>query len=104
PGGMVAVDDFNGDGFPDFAGPVYDKDAVAVLMAEGGGSYLGPRSVPVNLAPHGLAAADFDGDGQTDFVAIGTGFGEDDASVVLNENGAFRISFSSPQGAAHVIA
>src|SRR5262249_8197037 len=73
PGGMVATADFDSDGFPDFAGPISQEDAVAVLMAKGDGSYRGPRSVPVNLAPHGLAEADFDGDGQTDFVAIGYG-------------------------------
>jgi hypothetical protein len=104
PGGFVVAADFDSDGSPDFAAPVYQRDAVEVLMSEGGGLYRGPRSVPVNLAPHGLAAADFDGDGQTDFVAIGSGFGEEDASVVLNEDGNFRVSFSTAQGASAVLA
>ena len=104
PGGIVASADFNSDGLRDFAAALFERDAIEALMSEGGGRYRGPRSVPVNLAPHGLAAADFDGDGQTDFVAIGSGFGEDDASVVLNENGNFRVSFSTARGASGVIA
>jgi FG-GAP-like repeat/Immunoglobulin domain/S-layer homology domain len=104
PGGIVVAADFDSDGSPDFAAPVYQRDAVEVLMSEGGGVYRGPRSVPVAVAPHGLATADFDGDGQTDFVAVGPGFGEFGASVVLNENGSFRTSFSTGVEASAVAA
>jgi hypothetical protein len=73
----VVVADFNGDDLPDVAASLPSGDAsvgsVQVLLNagnDGGGAWLGFGSsvqVTAGVDPSALAAADFDGDGDTDF-------------------------------------
>src|SRR6185312_7988007 len=87
PGGTV-VEDFNNDGIPDVAMADYDKPAgVYVLLGNGQGSFAFASSPLVGGDAHGLAAADFDGDGNIDMVVSSISNGPSDIVSVLRGHG-----------------
>lgn len=81
----IAVEDFNRDGHPDLAVANHEVDYLTVLLGDGrGGLRPGPGSaiqVSVRPHPHGIAVADFNGDGHTDFVT--DGFETDEVEILL---------------------
>jgi hypothetical protein len=85
---QVAVADLNGDGTPDLAVALYDSGTISQLLGNGDGSFRNPGSKYDIAAgiPHPLAisAADLNGDGRQDLVAVDAGRSK---VVVLTNNG-----------------
>jgi hypothetical protein len=68
----IAVADFNKDGKPDIAFANHDRKYVTVLTGDGKGAFTpmngSPYHVEVTPHTHGIAAADFNGDGSLDLL------------------------------------
>jgi hypothetical protein len=68
----IAIADMNGDGHPDLVIPDHQSPYITILLGDGKGGFrpaLGsPVDVHSNPHPHGVAVADFDGDGKPDVV------------------------------------
>jgi hypothetical protein len=83
------VVDLNGDAFPDLATVSWPalNPRLSVLLGDGRGGFAPPVLYPLLDASHGIAAGDFDGDGDTDLAASITGKAFDNAfvSVFLNQ-------------------
>ena len=73
----LASGDFNGDGFIDLVGANATDDAIVVFLNNGDGTFLAGTvvSTGVGTLPQGVAAADFNNDGQDDIAVscYGTG-------------------------------
>ena len=67
----IAIADFDGDCKPDLAFPNHETSHVTVLLGDGRGGFRPASGSPVAVRskphPHGIAAADFNGDGHVDF-------------------------------------
>lgn len=68
----IAIADMNGDGNPDIVIANHQSPYLTVLLGDGTGRFSpapgSPFDVHSNPHPHGVVAADFDGDGKTDVV------------------------------------
>ncbi len=68
----IAVGDFNRDGRLDLAFANHDTQHLTVLLGDGRGGFAAAPHSPVTVAvrphPHGVAAAEFNGDGNLDLV------------------------------------
>ena len=83
--------DFDHDGRSDLCISATATDDVWVLMGRGDGTFDPVTGIPVGLAPHGIAALDVDGDGDTDIV--NTNYGDDNLSLLVNDGAG---GFSAP--------
>jgi len=102
--------DFNADGAMDIAasltGKVGGAYRVSVMLNSGGGNFAPPAYYTIPHASSGIAAADLDGDGDTDLLAAQSGnpgFDAGAAAVSLlknNGNGTFAAAVNIPVGAA----
>jgi len=85
----IAIADFDGDGKPDLAFPNHDTSHVTVLLGDGRGGFRPAAGSPVTVQsrphPHGIAAADFDGDGHADFAV--ESWANDQIEVVFGTGG-----------------
>lgn len=85
----IAIADFDGDGKPDLAFANHDTPYVTVLIGDGRGTFRPAPASPVTVQsrphPHGIAAADFDGDGHVDFAV--ESWANDQVEVVFGIGG-----------------
>jgi FG-GAP-like repeat len=85
----IAIADFDGDGKPDLAFANHDTPYVTVLIGDGRGAFRPAPASPVTVQsrphPHGIAAADFDGDGHVDFAV--ESWANDQVEVVFGIGG-----------------
>ena len=85
----IAIADFDGDGKPDLAFANHDTKYVTVLLGDGRGRFRPAPGSPVTVQstphPHGVAAADFDGDGHVDFAV--ESWANDKVEVILGAGG-----------------
>ena len=85
--------DFDHDGHPDVAFANHESQQLTVLLGDGKGSFRPAPGSPVPVAvkphPHGVAAGDFDGDGNVDLVT--DSWGEDKLEIFPGDGkGNFR--------------
>jgi hypothetical protein len=94
----LAAADLDGDLDQDLAVLNNASDDVTILRNPGGGDFVEPASSPepVGSNPHGIAAADLDGDGDRDLAVASP---DDDNVTILRNNGAanFTEPASSPE-------
>jgi hypothetical protein len=89
----IGLGDFNGDGNLDVAIPNHSVKYVTVLLGDGKGRFSfapgSPFTVPSNPHPHGIAVADFNGDGKPD-IAVDS-WGENKVLVIFGKgDGMFQ--------------
>ncbi len=81
------VIDMDGDAVPDLLVSVFGRASrVALFRGLGGGAFAEPSYVPVERAPRGLTAVDFDGDGDRDVVC--TNYASGSLSLLRNDRAA----------------
>lgn len=92
--------DFDGDGWIDFATANQGGDTTTVLMNDGAGSFLPPTTSPSGTTPRGLVTLDVEGDGDID-LAIASRFSSNIALHRGNGDGTFAApTFFEGGGAA----
>lgn len=89
----LTIADFNRDGHPDLAVANHGVKVVTVLLGNGRGVFFpapgSPFAVPSNPHPHGIVAADFNGDGKVDLAV--DSWGENKVLVLFgNGDGTFQ--------------
>ncbi|MBX7218649.1 MAG: FG-GAP-like repeat-containing protein [Blastocatellia bacterium] len=89
--------DWNKDGKPDLAISNNTAQSVTILLGNGNGGFAAAAGSPVTVgaSPNQLATADFNLDGNPDFVVLNSG--PDNATILLgNGSGGFSASAGSP--------
>ena len=83
----IAIGDMNGDGNPDMVIADHQSPFVSILLGDGKGGFRAAPGSPVdvhsNPHPHGVAVADFDGDGKPDVAT--DSWGENKIEVLLGD-------------------
>jgi CSLREA domain-containing protein len=94
----VVAGDFNNDGWPDLAMPIFDQDAVSILLNDQHGGFLAAQQI--SLSPSGRPASQPHGSGPIALVAGDfNGQGGDDLAVVdsFSSNVAILLDFNGTQ-------
>jgi parallel beta-helix repeat protein len=93
----VASNDFNRDGYLDFAIVNATSGTVSVFINNGNGTFATKVDYPTATSPRGIISADFNGDGKPD-IAV-TNNGSVSMSVFINNgNGTFATKVDYPTG------
>jgi hypothetical protein len=91
----VAIADLNHDGNPDLVFANHDTSYLTILLGDGRGGFAPASSSPLTVHsrphPHGVAAADVDGDGHLDLVT--DSWGENKVTVLFGDG---KGGFTSP--------
>jgi VCBS repeat protein len=86
----LVTGDFNNDGWLDVAGATYTANAVSIVLNDGLGGFLPPKTWGTGDAPRALAAADFDNDNWLDLVTTNSLLTNTAVTLLFNQgNGAF---------------
>jgi hypothetical protein len=90
----LAVADFNGDGNPDLATPIYgdgNPSSLAIYLGNGDGTFTAASGSPISTVEAAFAAkvGDFNGDGIPDIYVTGATSTQDLAIDLGNGNGTF---------------
>lgn len=88
PASDIEVGDFNADGHPDIALPVFQRHRVWVLLGDGASGFETPVSYPVDERPIDLAIDDLNGDSAPDLLVLNQGLNASagrNLSVLLNQ-------------------
>jgi FG-GAP-like repeat len=94
---FVVTGDFNGDGHPDLAVANWNSENLTVLLNDGTGAFLPSVIYPVSANVDSIGAADLNGDGFLDLIAIDSYPGA--VSVLLgNPDGTFQTANTSSWG------
>jgi hypothetical protein len=94
---FVVTGDFNRDGHPDLAVANWSSQNLSVMLNDGKGAFLPSVIYPVNANVDSIAAADLNGDGIVDLIAIDSYPGA--VSVLLgNSDGTFQAANTSSWG------
>jgi len=104
---VVVAGDFNDDGHPDLACTAFEGRSVAVWLNRGDGSFAPEVDYITGSWPTGLAVADFDGDGRTDFAVANSDPYSSSVSVFLNAgDGTFspQVTYAIGGGANAIAA
>lgn len=84
-------EDFDGDGFIDFAAGNSTGDEVSIFRGGGDGSFLFTGGVQADTQVRGLCLLDFDGDGDQDIATANRmGVGSGSVSLLRNQGGTFE--------------
>jgi FG-GAP-like repeat/Bacterial Ig-like domain len=83
----ACADDFNADGWLDFAVAGYTGQ-ISVFLNDGAGGLLAPTDFLVDPSPSGITTVDYDSDGDADIVAPGSSFNTL-TRLLNNGNGTF---------------
>ncbi len=89
PAAILAVD-LDGKSGPDLVTADYEAGKVEVLLADGKGGFLPPKTITVGKTPCRLAVGDFDGDGDQDIAAANTNDGT--ISILTNTKGVLAVT------------
>jgi FG-GAP-like repeat/Abnormal spindle-like microcephaly-assoc'd, ASPM-SPD-2-Hydin len=101
---FVTVGDFNGDGIADIA-VISDGATFSVLLGNGSGGFNPPIVSTSTNALGEMWAADVNGDGKLDLIAVGLNNGSSNVAVFLgNGNGTFQpeVDYAVPEGLAAI--
>ncbi len=83
----IAIADMNGDGNPDLVIPDHQSPYITILLGDGEGGFRPAPGSPVNVHsnphPHGVAVADFNGDGKPDVAT--DSWGENKIELLLGD-------------------
>ena len=80
----ISTSDIDGDGNLDLAVALELSYYISVLIGIGDGSFSGENSFSCGLNPHSVVGGDFDGDGDIDLCTAN--YGDNDLSILLNED------------------
>jgi len=94
---IVAVGDFNGDGFPDLAVANANDNTISVLLGNGHGGFTPAPGSPISVGtgPLSVAAGDFSNNGILD-LAVANFTGNDVTILLGNGDGTFTPASGSP--------
>jgi hypothetical protein len=98
---LLAIGDFNQDGFQDLVATNHDLNNVGVILGNGDGTFNSPAYYAVAAQPWNVVVGDINGDGIADLAVASDGTGS--ASILQgNGDGTFKTAINFATGASQV--